>query len=254
VPKSGARRKESGPVPGPQRVRRPAPAGDLRREIGARIRRLREEWVIANHRYTAASMAATGTTFSLGELTTSAAWNAHSDSVIVYQYHEAAQLAYFMRADLGASLTTLLDQIGQGQPFETAYQAVSGRTFSTFTATYIQRLRTLAPTYPGVVTTPKDLNGPGLGIFGYGFTPSSAVTVSVSGGGRGSGTFTADAYGVVHVGLDASYPPGGYVVTASGPNGSASTSGVKTASAFDITPTGSRMVELLTIAPPLFLR
>ena len=199
-------------------------------------------------RYGAASMAATGGLFSIGDLTSNAQWNARTGTPATYQYYQAAQMVQLIRDDIGqANHLRIFDLMEQRQTFDQAYLAVSGQSLATFSGSVAARIKALAPAYPGIATATDSAAGPGLAIQLYGFTPGSSVTMSISGPSRSSSTTTntADEYGVYRTYLTSSWPAGAYSITATGPNGTATASAVKSPSVTATSTTVWSPIELL---------
>jgi hypothetical protein len=187
---------------------------------------------INQNRYGAASMAATNTLFTLADMTDINVWNARPGLAGITQYYAASQAAQFLRQDLGmAGVVRMLDLMAQGMAFETAYQTVSGFPFSSFSSSYAQRVRLLAPSYPGVVTAPDTTRGPGLTILMYGFAPGSQVTLSISGAASNvPSSRTIDAYGTSSTFLDSTWPTGNYTISVTYSGGTVTVAATKTSS------------------------
>ena len=125
----------------------------------------------------------------------------------------------------------MLDLMAQGMAFETAYQTVSGFPFSSFSSSYSQRVRLLAPSYPGIVTATDTTRGPGLTILMYGFAPNSQVTLSISGAASNvPSSRTIDAYGTSSTFLDSSWPTGNYTISVTYSGGTVTVQTAKTSS------------------------
>lgn len=184
-------------------------------------------WLAMRARFGAASMAATNTLFTLPDLTSRTVWNARPDPALTNQYHEASQLVQLLRTDLGqAGVLRLMELMGAGQTFESAYAAQAGRPFSTFSASAPARLRAMAPSYPAVTTTTDNPRGAGLTFFLYGFTPGSQATIFISGPAQSNPqTITVDAIGTYLSYLDSEWPPGTYTVSVTSSAGTVSTTG-----------------------------
>jgi len=198
-----------------------------------------EEFAIANgqhrinqNKYGAASMAATNTLFTLADMTDINAWNARPGLAGITQYYAASQAVQFLRQDVGMpGVVRMLDLMAQGMAFEAAYQTVSGFPFSSFSSAYAQRVRLLAPSYPGIVTSTDTTRGPGLTILMYGFAPGSQVTLSISGAASNvPGGRTIDAYGTSSTFLDSSWPTGNYTISVSYTGGTVTVAATKTSS------------------------
>jgi peptidase MA superfamily protein len=198
-----------------------------------------EEFAVANGQYrvnqnkfTAASMAATNTLFTLADMTDISVWNARPGLAGIAQYYAASQAAQFLRQDLGlAGVVRMLDLMAQGMAFETAYQTVSGFPFSSFASAYAQRVRLLSPSYPAIVTATDTARGQGLTILMYGFTPGSQVTLSISGAASNvPGARTIDAYGTSSTFLDSTWPTGNYTISVTYSGGTVTVNATKTSS------------------------
>lgn len=191
-----------------------------------------EEFAIANgthrvmqNRYGAASMAATGTLYTLAQMTDVDAWNARGGLGGAYQYYAASQAVQLLRTDVGlAGVVRLLDLMGQGQAFETAYATVAAQPFSTFSTAYASRVRALAAVYPGIATAAHTPQGPGLSIQLYGFTPGSTVTITISGPVVPQ-TLTRQIteFGDYSTYLGSTWPAGTYTILATSSTGQAAT-------------------------------
>ena len=141
-------------------------------------------------------------------------------------YDIAAQVTAFMVSDVGGQ-TNLLDKMAGGLPVESAYEAASGHSFTSFVADLPDRARALADRYPGVAVTRRLFDGAVVYV-AYGQPGDSRVTVDIRnslyfGGGPG----TTDYFGCLPAYLGASWPRGTYVVTVSGAIGRATATLVK---------------------------
>lgn len=186
-------------------------------------------WLEMNSRYGTASMASSGTLIPLADLTSPIIWASRTGAAATFQYLEAAQAVLMLRTDLGQpGIVRILELMGQGQTFETAYASVSGRPFSTFVSSFFSRAYALAPRYPAIATVDDSPIGPGLSFIAYGFPPSAPVTVEVRSSTVGS-VFgdTLTAYGTVFYYLTAEWPAGTYSITVSSPTVSASGLAIK---------------------------
>jgi hypothetical protein len=187
------------------------------------------EWETMMRKYVAASMAATKTLPTLREMTSLVIWNSKSGDELEAEYIAAYEAVALLREDVSTSgELRLFDLMGLGRTFEQAYLEVSGRDFSAFEQSFADRVRRLAPSYPGIATAPDAPVGPGMSFVLYGFTPSSSVRVTITGGGyTATHTVTADAYGTYFNWLGTSWPAGRYTITAAGPNGTVKLEAVK---------------------------
>ncbi|HEX9437538.1 MAG TPA: Ig-like domain-containing protein [Candidatus Limnocylindria bacterium] len=187
-----------------------------------------EEFTIAgtqywknDNRYSAASMVAVRSSFTVAELTSQDTWNARTGDPGIYQYYEASQVAQLLRDDVGTTnVTRIFDLMGSGQTFETAFATVVAKTVTTWSATVASRLQAISATYPGIATAPDEPGGPGSSYVLYGFQANSTVTFDVRGQTSGftntTKSRTVDAYGVSSGYLGPSWPPDTYVLTATG--------------------------------------
>jgi hypothetical protein len=180
--------------------------------------------------YGAASMAATGTLFTLAELRSQGAWNARDGVAGQFQYHAGAQAVRQLRDRVGMTGTLrILDAMNAGLSFEESYAFVAGEPFDAFAASYATRVRALAPTYPGIATAPDTLVGPGLSIMFYGFRPGSPISYSVTGAGASSNNSTfVTQYGTFFSFLGTDWPAGTYTITVTSSSGTVSTVATKT--------------------------
>ena len=187
------------------------------------------QWWAAVQRYHAASMAASGSLFTLADLTSPFTWSQRTASEAEYQYAVAAQAVQFLRADVGMSGELLLfDLMSQGRTFNEAYRIVAGRSVAEFDAGFAARVRALSPTYPGVATAADSPTGPGLTFIAYGLPANTVVTYAISGTSSSRQTTrTTDAYGFFYTFLDNAWPAGSYTMTVNWSAGSVSGSGVK---------------------------
>ena len=190
------------------------------------------QWRAMRARFGAASMAATNTLFAISDLTSRDVWNARTDPALNNQYHEASQLVQLLRNDLGqAGVLRILEQMGTGQSFESAYATQAGRPFSSFSVDAPARLRAISASYPAIATAIDNPRGAGLSFMAYGFTPGSQVTIFINGPASANPlTVTVASIGTYFTYLDASWPPGVYTVTASGAGGTVSATGTHTVS------------------------
>jgi hypothetical protein len=203
------------------------------------------------NRYGAASMVAVRNSFTLADLTSQDTWNARTGDAGVYQYDEASQIVQQLRDDVGvAGEVRIFDLMGQGQAFDPAFQAVTGKATATFAASVPARLQAISAVYPYLVTSADEPGGPGLSYVLYGFQPSSTVTVDIHGQSSGfentTKTRTVNGYGVSVGYLDSTWPADTYVFTVTGPAPPSSTtpgasvtftvSAVKAASIFSLVP------------------
>jgi hypothetical protein len=189
-----------------------------------------DQWDTMLSRYSAASMAVTNTLFEISDITTRAVWNARSDPALTNQYYQATQLMQLLRNDLGQpGVLRIIELMGAGQSFESAYAAQAGRPFSSFSANAAARLRAISASYPAVATATDNPRGPGLSFVLYGFTPGSQATLFINGPASSiPRTVTVGAIGTFFSYLDGAWPPGTYTVTATGSAGTVSATGTHT--------------------------
>lgn len=188
------------------------------------------QWRTMLSRYGAASMAATNTLFAIPDITVRAVWNARPDPAGSSQYHQASQLVQLLRNDLGqAGVLRIIELMGAGQSFESAYAAQTGRPFSSFSANAAARLRAISGSYPAVATATDNPRGAGLSFLLYGFTPGAQVTIFLSGPASSSPrTVTIGSIGTFFSYIDGAWPPGTYTVSATGSGGTVSATGTHT--------------------------
>ncbi len=191
--------------------------------------------------YGAASMAATNTLLTLDDLTSVTTWNARTPPLSTYQYYGASQAVQFLQNDLGKTgWLRLYDLMAQGQTFAAAYQTVANQPFTTFSSAYAQRVKALAPTYPGIATALDSVAGAGFSFELYGFPPSATVNISVSGPVSAVPTSSGvNTIGTYKSYLGSAFPPGTYTVTVTWSGGAVTSSGAKIAS-----------LEMLSEEPP----
>ncbi len=189
-----------------------------------------DQWDSMLSRYGAASMAAANSLFEIPDITSRLVWNARSEPALTNQYYQSTQLVQLLRNDLGqAGVLRILELMGAGQSFESAYAAQAGRPFSSFSASAPARLRTISPSYPAVATATDNPLGAGLSFELFGFTPSSQVTVFINGPASSiPRTVTVGSIGTYFSYLDKAWPPGTYTVTATWSGGTVSATGTHT--------------------------
>jgi hypothetical protein len=181
-------------------------------------------WTEVRERFKSVSMAQVGTLLSLAEMSDYYAWGQRTPPVARDQYAAAYGAVHLLQRDIGTvALVRLIERIGQGVSFSSAFTESTGQGYLVFAVTYASRLASLGGR-PGVTTASDTPLGPGVHIVGFGFTPGTSVTISIRGpAGFGSTVRTADRNGVVEVFyLRTDLTPGSYSVTAVGLNGSAS--------------------------------
>ena len=187
------------------------------------------EWYATVNRYSAASMAVTNTLFSLEEMRSPITWGNRPGLAGSYQYRAATQAVQLLRDDIGRSgIVRILELMGGGATFDDAYAIVAKGPFATFAASFTQRVKALATSYPGIATVTGSPIGRGLTFVVYGFTPNTSITVEVLSSTHGGNfTTTLNAYGTLWDYLDDEFPPATYSISAVGANGSARVVAVK---------------------------
>src|SRR2546429_8747186 len=89
--------------------------------------------------------------------------------------------------------TNLLDKMAGGLPVESAYEAASGRSFTSFVADLPARARALADRYPGVAVTRRLFDGAVVYV-AYGQPGDSRVTIDIRNSGDFGGGPAATGY------------------------------------------------------------
>ena len=118
--------------------------------------------------------------------------------------------------------------MGQGLPFDAAYQAVSGKPFGEFATAFPARAKALAPTTPGIVAVSDSPIGPGMSWVAYGFAPLSLATLEVRSSTAGNVWIeVTDPYGADFGYLGAKWPSGQYKVSFGNSTTTVSTIGVR---------------------------
>ena len=209
------------------------------------------EYLRMRNRYTAASMVAARNYFTVADLTSQDTWNARTGAAATAQYYEASQITQLLRDDIGtAGVIRIFDLMGQGQQFDAAFLAVSGKTVATFSSTVPSRLQALSQVYPYIATAPDEPGGPGLSYLLYGFAPSSTVNLDIVGAASGfqntTKSWTVDAYGVRFIYFGPDWPADSYRMTATGLTPPSSTQ-PNTTVTVQITAVKSASVEGLTL-------
>ena len=188
------------------------------------------QYRILESRLQVASMAATHTLFGVTALTASQFYGATSLAEQL-MYYEGAETVRLMRTDLGMpALVRILELVGQGQVFTSAYATVAGQPLTTFAAGLPARYAALAPA-PGVGGAPDSFVGSGLTILVYGFAPGSTVTLTAVGPSTLTPKVsTINQYGWYETFLGATWPLGSYTVSATSGATTVSTTVAKTSS------------------------
>ena len=181
-------------------------------------------WFELLEKYTSVSIAANDLLPALDEMA--------SGYLSAQEYAVSAQAVRLLRDDLGqAGLVRVLELIGAGSTFESAYQAVAAAPFSGFAARYDDRVLDSASTcaaantctrlVPGIATADDTPAGRGLEIVIYGFAPGSRITYSVVSSRARTRTLSArvNDVGVFATYLDTRWPKGTYRITANGTAG-----------------------------------
>lgn len=189
-----------------------------------------DQWDTMLSRYSAASMAATNTLFAIPDITSREVWNARPDPALSNQYHQASQLVQLLRSDLGqAGVLRIIELMGAGQSFESAYAVQAGRPFSSFAVNAAARLRAVSASYPAVATATDNPRGAGLSFVLYGFTPGAQATLFINGPATSiPRTVTVGPIGTYFSYLDAAWPPGTYTVSATWSGGTVTATGTHT--------------------------
>ena len=177
-------------------------------------------------RYCTASAARNDRLPALAEISSPQDWRRYVNEVGVVAYDVAAQVTAFMVSDAGGQ-TNLLDKMAGGLPVESAYEAASGHSFTSFLADLPDRARALADRYPGIAVTRRLFDGTVVYV-AYGQPGDSRVTIDIRnslyfGGGPG----TTDYFGCLPAYLGPTWPRGSYVVTVTGAMGRATATLVK---------------------------
>lgn len=184
-------------------------------------------WPRLQSRYFAASMAATGTLTPLSRLTS----YEEAFASLGAQLANATESLRLLEQDVtSARVVRVLDESVRGKPFVDAFAAATGVSLASFAEGTPPRLRALAPSYPGIATTPEDPTGPGATYVLYGFKPRSQVVVRISGNGlNGSQRYTMSEQGYLSQYFVAAWPAGTYSIEVTGDGETAKASVVKAA-------------------------
>jgi hypothetical protein len=172
-------------------------------------------WEATTDRYCAASAAAGGTMPSLASITSFRDFQALDGRL---GYIVGAQAVTFIKDDIGMDgIRKMLSAVGIGHFWDDAYREVSGKTWASFVASFPERVRALAPRYPGVAFAADSPDGPGASYVLYGYDPGGAVRVTIENTRfGGSSTKNADPSGCLFGFLAGNWPSGSYTFTASG--------------------------------------
>ncbi len=173
------------------------------------------DWRLMRVRYEAASMLATRTLLPLTALWSQSQWNALADWMGYYKYQEAARATELLRADLGDhAIARLYARIRTGQDVASAYAALAGRSFASFTATLDDRIRDGADAPRGIATVAPGAEG-GVSFLVYGFPAEARITVRIrSHLVDETKDVAVSPQGAWFGDIDATYPQGAYTVTA----------------------------------------
>ena len=166
-------------------------------------------------RYRTASMAQNGKLPSLTELDSPLQWSLRPSPWSYYQYAEGEQAVEMLRADVGqAGIIRILELMGQGQPFATAFETVAGKPYTDFVAAFPARAKALAATYPAIVAVEDSPIGPGITWVYFGFAPVTPVTLDIRSSITGGNylEFT-DLFGANWGYLGSGWPAGTYNLT-----------------------------------------
>lgn len=172
-------------------------------------------WEATSDRYCAASAAVAGTMPSLASITALRDFQALDGRL---GYIVGAQAVTFLKDEIGmAGIRKMLSIVGVGRYWDDAYREVSGKTWESFTTTFPERVRALAPRYPGVAFAPDTAVGPGASYIAYGYDPGGTVRVTIENSRfGGSSTRSADPSGCLYGFLGSNWPSGSYSFLASG--------------------------------------
>ena len=175
------------------------------------------DWRLMRIRYEAASMVTTGTIFPLESLWTQGQWNAIADWAGYYKYQEAARATELLRADIGdRAIARLYQRIRAGTNIARAYDALSGKSFETFLDTLESRIAEgIAPGAAMAIMSPG-AEGQGVSYLLYGFPAEAHVALRIRARHADETLdIVVSPQGAYFGGLDDTYPPGAYTLTAS---------------------------------------
>ena len=179
-------------------------------------------WQATSDRYCAASAAANGTMPSLTNLESLKFFQSLDDRI---GYAVGAQAVQFLRDDIGwAGLQKMVTLLATGYNWHTAYTSVTGKSWDEWSALFPNRLRALAPRYPGVAFATDTPAGAGESFVLYGYAANSTVRVNIENARfAGGGTHTMSGGGCYFGYLGSNWPAGTYSFTATGGAGTVST-------------------------------
>jgi hypothetical protein len=178
-------------------------------------------WANLNHFTTASAGALSPSSLiPLTDLVSLRTWQARLAPQDWFQYYEAAEAARFVRQDVGvAGTVVILDLMRQGQTFDAAFQAVTGKTSDVFASSFPARLAATVAAYPGVSLTNDTKAGAGVGLTAYGFAPAASLSISITTNGYAQPVFmgATDAFGTYwnYVTVAKGWPLGAYTITVS---------------------------------------
>jgi hypothetical protein len=176
------------------------------------------DWRMLRVRYEAASMVSTKTLIPLTSLWTQGQWNAYGDWDGYYKYQEAARAVQLLRADIGdRAVPRLYARIRAGADLATAYAALSGKSFASFTAALPSRLTEGVPSGPAIVTVTPGADGKGTSFLLYGYPADASVTLRLRARHLDeSQELKVSPQGAYFGSIDDTYPPGAYTIATAG--------------------------------------
>jgi hypothetical protein len=186
------------------------------------------DWRLMRVRYEASSMVTTDNLLPLTALWTQAQWNAYADWLGYYKYQEAARATELLRQDIGENaIARLYQRMRRGEDVPSAYAALSGKTFASFTRGLADRIQEAVPAARGIATVTPGAEG-GVSYLLYGFPPEAHVTLRLH-SHRIDEMQTVDVspQGALFGSIDATYPQGIYTITATVGDASVSATVVK---------------------------
>jgi hypothetical protein len=174
------------------------------------------DWRLMRVRYEAASMVATDTVIPLTSLWTQGQWNAYGDWAGYYKYQEAARAVELLRSDIGdRAIARLYGRIRAGVDVATAYAALTGRSFASFSAALTSRFSADIAKGPGIALVTPGADGHGASYLLYGFPAEAKVTLRLRAHAIDeTQEIAVSPQGAYFGSLDDSYPPGTYTITA----------------------------------------
>jgi hypothetical protein len=174
------------------------------------------DWRMMRVRYEAASMVATDTLLPLTTLWSQGQWNAIGDWAGYYKYQEAARATQLLRADIGDhAIARVYARIRAGEDVPSAYQRLSGKSWSAFIASMPARFAADIPPGPAISVISPGADGTGASYLLYGFATEAKVTLRVKARYFDlTEEITVSPQGAHFASIDTSYPPGTYTITA----------------------------------------